>query len=827
MRDINWNAITNADIEDAVELLTSAILRTAEAHIPKKVIRTRTHKPWVSAELRREMRKRDRLFKIAQNSNSERDWTRWRSQRNIVTGLNRKLKNEVIKHKVNLLIANKQTPYKYHKILKSITGFKQNTLMAPLIVADDILSDDLQKTEALNSYFCAQTEINITYDHLQSLREYKTSHPRTPHDFHFTPITPQEIMSIINGLDPSKACGSDGLTVRLVKMAAAYIAEPLSKLFTKSVQEGKYPTQWKKATVKAVFKGRGSPSEAGSYRPISLLPCLSKIFEKLMFARIYDHIHSNSLMTQKQSGYRPGHSTELQLAYLSDRLYRAMDSGNDYTVIYLDISRYFEKIWHEGLLAKCDIEFGIRGTCLDWLKSYLSGRMQIVQVGQAISTQRELSAGVPQGSVLGPLLAIMYLNGLSNITGNDMLFFADDSSLHASHNYHNIHEVERSLQADLDRIKRYGDDWAITFNADKTTQQTFTNKQTRIPALTFNDKIIPIRDSHKHLGVTMSTDLRFKTHVNNILLKFNRTLSPLFPIASLVPRQTLLHIYKMYIQPHIDYCDTIFDCHLTANDKSRLEKAQNRAARLITGTPRRTPTAGLRAELGWTTLHDRRRIHRVELYHKIIVDDRIPSYIKSIIPQTRATVLNRELRCTQSTQRAIPAARSASYARSIVPATTKIWNELSDGLRSEPNWRTFKKMFRAFSDMDRTAPHYFIEGSRLGNQLHTQIRLQASELNEHRYRLGKSNSTNCQCGALKETAEHFLLICPLFRTQRSDLFHRLTVVLGTNFHNFTKKKKIAILINGPQQTNRDTVRNAALAVQCFIFQTQRFINRQQ
>ena len=127
-----------------------------------------------------------------------------------------------------------------------------------------------------------------------------------------------------------------------------------------------------------------------------------------------------------------------------------------------------------------------------------------------------------------------------------MLFFADDSSLHASHNCHNIHEVERSLQTDLDRIKRYGDDWAITFNADKTAQQTFTNKQARIPALTFNDKVIPIRDSHKHLGVTISTDLRFKTHVNNILLKFNRTLSPLFPIASLVPRQTLLHIYKMY-----------------------------------------------------------------------------------------------------------------------------------------------------------------------------------------------------------------------------------------------------------------------------------------
>ena len=142
-----------------------------------------------------------------------------------------------------------------------------------------------------------------------------------------------------------------------------------------------------------------------------------------MFQRFYDPSNGNALITQKQSGYRPGHNTELQLLYLTDRLYRAMNSGDDYTIVYLDISRYFEKIWHSGLLAKCDIEFGIRGTQLSWLESYLRGRQQVVQVGHTTSTPRTLAAGVPQGSVLGPLLAIMYLNGLSSITENVMLFF--------------------------------------------------------------------------------------------------------------------------------------------------------------------------------------------------------------------------------------------------------------------------------------------------------------------------------------------------------------------------------------------------------------------
>ena len=178
-----------------------------------------------------------------------------------------------------------------------------------------------------------------------------------------------------------------------------------------------------------------------------------------------------------------------------------------------------------------------------------------------------------------------------------------------------------------------------------------------------------------------------------------------------------------------------------------------------------------------------------------------------------SSVLNRGLRSTESTQRAILAARLASYARSIILATIKLWNELSDVLRGETNRREFKKMFRTLTGMDKAVPHYFIEGSEIGKQLHTQSRLQTSELNEQRYNLGKSNSASCRYGALKETAEHFLLFYPLFPTQRSALFHRLTEVVGANFKNITKKKKIAILINGPQQANRNTIQNPALAVQ--------------
>ena len=579
--------------------------------------------------------------------------------------------------------------------------------------------------------------------------------------------------------------------------------------------------QWKLATVKPINKGKGSPSEPGSYRPISLLPCISNFFEKLIFAQIYDYLNKNELLTQKQSGYRPGHNTELQLVYLTDKIFKALNSGDDYTIIYLDISRYFEKIWHEGLLAKCDVEFGIRGSELLWIESYLKDRQQIVQVGNATSSPPTLAAGVPQGSVLGPLLAIMYLNGLSKITENEMLFFADDSSLHVSHNACNFAKVERSLQRDLDRIKCYGNDWSITFNATKTTQQTLTNKATpKIPALNFDGMAVPACDAHKHLGLTISSDLRFKAHINNILSKFNRTLSPLYPIASFLPRKVLLHIYQIYVQPHLDYCDTVFDSHLTVTDKSRLEKAQKRAARLITSTPRRTPTAGLLKELGWTTLENRRRVHRLQLYHKLKADDHVPNYIKNIIPSTRNPAPGVILRSTQNHELSIPRARTAAYARSFIPKTTRTWNELPNSLRNENSHRLFKK--KLVMREDHQSDHFYLTiGSKLGNMLHTRIRLNASDLKEHRTGLGKSESPTCDCGASKESTEHFILSCPLFLSARTWLFQEISAALETNFQSMPSQLKIDILINGPKSVSEVEIK-VALAFQQFIHLTRRF-----
>ena len=186
------------------------------------------------------------------------------------------------------------------------------------------------------------------------------------------------------------------------------------------------------------------------------------------------------------------------------------------------------------------------------------------------------------------------------MTDNELLFFADDTILFKAHP-HGTGSADTSLQADLDRIMAYGDKWGIEFNSQKTIQQTFTTRKLRNPPkLRFGEKQITPVDSHKHLGLTLSTSLRFHDHINDIVKKVNATLGPLYPIAKYIPRKILSQIYTTYVRPFFDYSDIVYNGHLTVADATRLERLQNRAARLASGALLRTPTDRLLTDLGWT-----------------------------------------------------------------------------------------------------------------------------------------------------------------------------------------------------------------------------------
>ena len=803
LMDVDWNHVLDCDIDSATEKFTSAILTAATTAIPKKTVRTRRNdKPWMTNELRRNIRKRDRLFKQAQRGQNTRHntdeanktrWSKWRQQRNLVTALNKRLRNDYIETKARALIETKRDPFTYHKILKSLVG-RQYHKDIPTLETDkgDLVTNEELKATMFNEHFVFQT--NLDTDTL--VLPLGEINDKRITELGQIQVTEQQVLKALNSLDSHKSTGPDNVPTKLLKLIAILIYEPLTKLFNKSLQSGTFPKIWKEAFVTPIFKNSGSPSDVRQYRPISLLSCLSKILEKLVYSSIYSHLTENNLLSDRQSGYRAGHSTQLQLTYLTHNIYRYLDSGRDVTAIYLDISKYFDKIWHEGLLYKCKNEFFISGSLFSWLKSYLTDRTQRVRVGDAFSTTKMTKAGVPQGSVLGPLLALMYLDGLRHNLTNEILLYADDTSIHASHTTEDIDVVQDSLQRDLDNIDGYAKQWAIQFNITKTVQQTFSHKlHPTVPTLHFAGQNIPTdTETHKHLGITFSTDLRFHNHVNNIIKKANIAMSPLYPIAKHIHRNILSLIYTTYVRPHLDYCDIVFDGHITVNDELRLERVQRRAARLVTGTPPRTSTDRLRQDLGWETLKTRRRLHKLHFFHKLSSTvHQQPEYIKHILPQTRITNTRRTLR--NHTTLTLPPNKTTSFQRSFIPATTRLWNTLPHSLRTQTSRKKFHDGVESLFRTPKPSIYYSF-GSKLGNTYHTQIRTGSLPLNANLYQNQKSSSPHCVCKHPSETLQHFLLSCPVYQQIRHDFFTRLSLILGSHFLHLPSKDKIQTLTHG-------------------------------
>ena len=319
----------------------------------------------------------------------------------------------------------------------------------------------------------------------------------------------------------------------------------------------------KKANVIPVYKNKGDKGVVKNYRPVSLLPIFGKLFEKCIFDTIYGYFEENELFTCCQSGFRKGDSCVSQLLSITHEIMTGFDATPilDTRGVFLDISKAFDRVWHEGLIFKLK-SYGISGSLLSLIQNFLSGRSQRVVLDGQSSEWSEISAGVPQGSILGPLFFLIYINDLPDEIISKIKIFADDSSLFSLI----IDQIRnsRELNSDMQKISEWAHQWKMSFNPDPSKQAVevyFTRKlkPPYPPEIYFNNSAITVQDHQKHLGLILDKKLTFEHHFNEKLLKANRGIGILNRLREFLPRDSLVTIYKTYVRPHLDYGDIIYD----------------------------------------------------------------------------------------------------------------------------------------------------------------------------------------------------------------------------------------------------------------------------
>ena len=360
----------------------------------------------------------------------------------------------------------------YWSLLKTILNEKKLPCIPPIFHNNKYVTDFKEKSEIFNSFFANQCSLIPNNSILPSELKLLTEHTLTSCDF-----SESDILQIINNQDSNKAHGHDMISIRMLKLCGEAICRPLNIIFKTCLNTGKFPSEWKKGNVVPIHK-KDDKQNVKNYRPVSLLPICGKIFERLIYNVMYEFLTENDLLSPKQSGFRSGDSCINQLLSINHEILNAFDKGLEVCGIFLDISKAFDKVWHDGLIFKLR-QNGISGDIINILQDFLRNRKQRVVLNGQCSSWADVNAGVPQGSILGPLLFLIYINDLSDGLKSECKLFADDTSLFSVVN--DINTSASDLNEDLEKIGNWAFKWKMNFNPDPNKQAQeiiFSRKKT-------------------------------------------------------------------------------------------------------------------------------------------------------------------------------------------------------------------------------------------------------------------------------------------------------------------------------------------------------------
>ena len=645
------------------EYFTNIFIDTCKEHIPFKIIEINPRdKPWMNKFVKAKLKERDkwhRRFKSLQNERNRLTHANKRLEANFAMMQAKSNYFETIKQKLcNPQIDSKQ----YWHLLKSLYGSKVDSGIPAIIDGDEIISSSKEKADLFNKHFLKKStlpkdlpDLPVLEMSLQLLNSIVTNE--------------HEVKKILLSLNLNKASGYDNIGNRLLKKTAHSIAQPLTYLFNQSLSKGIFPSIWKRANVPPVFKQNDRQSKT-NYRPISLLPNIGKVLERVVFVHLYKFCIEHNLLTWRNSGYKPLDSSINQLIFISHNIYKALEKGEDVCYVSLDASAAFDRVWHCGLLHKLKSK-GITGKLYDWFNSYLSDRFQRVVIKGQFSEWIKILAGVPQGSILGPLLFLIYIDDIVHDIESDIFLFADDTSL--------LEQITdpvlsfEKINRDLTKLHNWSKQWLVNFNPTKTKYIIFSKKlqSPDYPHLYIGGEILQRVKQHKQLGDTFNESVTLDDHVNENCKKAMNRLVMLQKLGNKIPRKSRLTIYLSYIRPVLEFGFQLYD-NSTNEILDKIERAQRESLLFVTAAYKKTSHRELLKEVGLPSLDKRRKSQKIQFIYKA-KNELLPHYLIETIPSTKGSLNEYNLRNANDIM--LPRSRKNYFLKSYIPSSIRAWNE--------------------------------------------------------------------------------------------------------------------------------------------------------
>ena len=649
-------------------------------------------KPWLTPGLAKSCHRKEKLYKCFINNPTASNKLNYVKYRNKLNTLLRKAEQAFYKDKFELYKCNiKQT----WKTIKLVLNSHNSPLNDTFIINNKSTTDKSVIANKFNEYF-----VNIGPSLANKIHSDTSDIPYLSYmkgdfknSFGLLETDALEIISVAKDLKAKSSAGYDDIPSDIMKLSINFTASILSKIINKSFSEGQVPALLKVAKVCPVYKN-GDKSTISNYRPISVLPSFSKIFEKIVYNRLTGYLNKHCVLTSNQFGFRNNYSTAMAVLEMVDKISDAIDNKCYSIGVFVDLSKAFDTLDHDILLGKLAY-YGIRGTALSWFKSYFQNRLQYVAYNGYNSPRSPITCGVPQGSILGPLLFLLYINDIVNVSNVlQLILFADDTNLFAFHK--DLNTLVNLVNNELKCLNSWFKVNKLSLNVDKTVFMVFTSarKKYDVNAVTskikFDNKPILQVSTTKFLGVHINEHLSWVNHINQVENKISKTCGILAKLKYYLPQTVLLKIYNALLLPYLQYCAIIWGSS-SHNVLNNILIIQKRAVRNICMRDVRAHSAPLFKKLSIlkiTDIYTQQVSNFMYKYNRNLLPINFENYFAK-----NSTVHHHNTRSADNFH--LSFSHTTLRLNCIKNAGPRIWNSLSNDLKSSCSLHVFNRKIKS------------------------------------------------------------------------------------------------------------------------------------